>query len=77
MTTPRLADPLLTPAQVSEQLQISERTLANARVQQRLLPFVKVGSAVRYRQSSVDAFLAANEHPVLPPVAVPRGRPRH
>ena len=71
-------DPLLTPTQVAERLQISERTLANARVQQRLLPFVKLGShgAVRYRQSAVDAFIAANERPVLPRTAAPTGSPR-
>jgi excisionase family DNA binding protein len=48
---------LLTPKQVAELLQVAEQSLAKWRMTGVKLPFVKVGSAVRYRLEDVEAFL--------------------
>ena len=54
-------DPLLTPAKAAERLGIQEQTLAVWRCTARYnLAFVKVGRAVRYRASVIDAFIEAN-----------------
>jgi len=53
----------LTPAQVSALLQIPQSTLAVWRCTGRVkLAYIKIGHAVRYRRSDVDAMLAANLH---------------
>jgi predicted DNA-binding transcriptional regulator AlpA len=44
------------------QLGLSEQTLANWRATRRGPRFVKVGSAVRYLESDIAAWLAANTH---------------
>lgn len=52
---------LLTPQQASKALGVSPKTLANWRVTgTHSLPFVKVGSRVRYRSEDVRAFLINN-----------------
>lgn len=50
--------PLLDPEQVAEALGVSPKTLNVWRCTGRYnLPFVKVGSRVRYRRADVEAFL--------------------
>lgn len=54
----------LTPKQLSELLQVTEKTLANHRSEGRGIPFVKIEKAVRYRSSDVEAFFEkASEMP--------------
>ncbi|MCA0935581.1 helix-turn-helix domain-containing protein [Vibrio alginolyticus] len=54
----------LTPKQLSELLQVPEKTLANQRSEGRGIPFVKIEKAVRYRSSDVEAFFEkASEMP--------------
>jgi excisionase family DNA binding protein len=50
---------LKTPEQAAAYLAISERQLQLDRVTKRSIPFVKVGRLVRYKQSDLDAFIAA------------------
>jgi excisionase family DNA binding protein len=53
---------LLTPAETAKLLRISVGTLAVWRCTHRVdLKFIKVGRAVRYRESDVKDFIAANE----------------
>jgi hypothetical protein len=50
--------PLMTPAEVAGVLRVPTDTLAAWRVRKpEALPFVKLGSAVRYRQSDVAALI--------------------
>lgn len=51
---------LYTPAQVSKLLGVSVKTLEKWRWERRNLPFVKLGTAVRYRGSDLEAWLDAN-----------------
>ncbi|HCH4197376.1 TPA: helix-turn-helix domain-containing protein [Vibrio parahaemolyticus] len=51
-------DKYLTPKQLSEILQVAEKTLANQRVKGRGVPFVKIEKAVRYRISDIEAYLS-------------------
>ena len=65
MTRPRDArrtgmEQLYTPAQVSKLLGVSVKTLEKWRWERRNLPFVKLGAAVRYRGSDLEAWLDAN-----------------
>lgn len=54
---------LLTPDQVAAALGLSHRTLAAWRSTRRNpLPWVKVGSRVRYRKADVDAWLESQTH---------------
>jgi excisionase family DNA binding protein len=54
---------LLTPDQVAAALGLSHRTLAAWRSSRRNpLPYVKVGSRVRYRRQDVDAWLQSQLH---------------
>ncbi len=48
----------LTPKQLADFLQLTERTLANQRSEGRGIPFVKIEKAVRYRAADVEAYLA-------------------
>jgi excisionase family DNA binding protein len=51
-------DPLFTPAETAEYVDATEGTLSVWRSTGRYnLPFVKIGSKVRYRQSDLDAWL--------------------
>ena len=54
------AEPLLKPAEVARRLAVEEHTLAVWRCTRRHLPFVKVGTSVRYRHADVAAFIASN-----------------
>lgn len=59
---PSAAD-LLTPDQVAATLGLSHRTLAAWRSSRRNpLPYVKVGSRVRYRPKDVSAWLESRTH---------------
>ncbi|AON69837.1 TPA: helix-turn-helix domain-containing protein [Pseudomonas aeruginosa] len=54
---------LLTPDQVAAALGLSHRTLAAWRSSRRHpLPYVKIGSRVRYRRQDVDAWLQSQLH---------------
>lgn len=54
---------LITPDQVAAALGLSHRTLAAWRSSRRNpLPYVKVGSRVRYRRQDVAAWLEAHTH---------------
>lgn len=54
---------LLTPAQVATTLGLSHRTLAAWRSSRRNpLPYLKVGSRVRYRSQDVSAWLESQAH---------------
>lgn len=54
------AQPLLSPKEVARLLGVTEHTLAVWRCTQRYdLPFVKIGSRVRYRAADVAALLNA------------------
>lgn len=48
---------LYTPAQVSEALGVSVKTLEKWRWGRRNLPYIKLGAAVRYRGSDLEAWL--------------------
>ena len=51
-------DPLFTPYEASEYLGVSQDTLSVWRCVGRYnIPFIKVGRLVKYRKSSLDAFL--------------------
>jgi len=53
-------DQLLTPKEVARALQIEEQTLAVWRCQHRYnLPWLKIGSKIRYRIEDVQAYLEA------------------
>ena len=50
---------LLTPAETAAALRVSVGTLAQWRFHKRYdLPFLKIGSHIRYRQEDVEKFLA-------------------
>ena len=51
---------LYTPAQVSETLGVSVKTLEKWRWERRNLPYVKLGTAVRYKESDLTAWLGAH-----------------
>ena len=56
-------DPLLTPKEASEYLGVSQNTLSVWRCVGRYnIPFIKVGRLVKYRKSSLDAFLNHHTH---------------
>lgn len=48
---------LYTPVQVSEMLDISVKTLEKWRWERRNLPYVKLGTAVRYKESDLEVWL--------------------
>ncbi|MDP4568738.1 helix-turn-helix domain-containing protein [Pseudomonas sp. BNK-6] len=59
----RCSEDLLTPAQVATTLGLSHRTLAAWRSSRRNpLPYLKVGSRVRYRSQDVSAWLESQTH---------------
>lgn len=51
---------LLTPQQVAAMLGVSRGHLGNLRWEGRGLPYVKVGSAVRYREADVLAYIESS-----------------
>lgn len=56
-------DPLFTPKEASEYLGVSNDTLSVWRCVGRYnIPFIKVGRLVKYRKSSLDAFLDSRTH---------------
>ncbi|WP_281775882.1 helix-turn-helix domain-containing protein, partial [Bifidobacterium ruminantium] len=48
---------LYTPAQVSQMLGVSVKTLEKWRWERRNLPYVKLGAAVRYRESDLERWI--------------------
>lgn len=57
----QIPDPLLTPTQVAERLNVSRRVLYHWRDRGGGPPSFRVGAAVRYRTSAVEGWLAAQE----------------
>jgi excisionase family DNA binding protein len=58
MDIPNTPNPLLTTDQAADILKVKPSTLVNWRCTKRVaLPFVRVGRAVRYRQSEIQAFI--------------------
>ncbi len=57
-------DKLLTPKQAGEYLNVSEKTLANARWSGIgiKLKFLKLGHSIRYKQSELDRYIEAHTH---------------
>lgn len=55
------APPLLTESDLAARWRVSPKTLQAARSQGRLVRFLKIGRAVRYRLADVVAFEAAHE----------------
>lgn len=52
---------LLTPEEAANYLNVSVRSLAKWRsTKEQLIEYIKIGSAVRYRLSSLDDYLARN-----------------
>jgi excisionase family DNA binding protein len=49
-----------TPREAAEYLRSSPSTLAKARLTKRGPAFVRIGRAVRYRQSDIDAWMSAS-----------------
>ena len=58
---------LLTGQEVSEELQVPERTLASWRYMGRGPAFIRVGKHVRYARRDVEKWLKANRHEALEP----------
>lgn len=57
------SDPLFTPSEAADYLNVSERTLSVWRCTGRYgISFLKVGRKVRYRKSALDAFLDRRIH---------------
>jgi excisionase family DNA binding protein len=50
----------LTPREAAEYLRSSTSTLAKARLTKRGPSFVRIGRAVRYRKSDIDAWMSAS-----------------
>lgn len=50
---------LYTPAQVSEMLGVSVKTLEKWRWERRNLPYVKLGTVVRYKESDLTSWIGA------------------
>jgi excisionase family DNA binding protein len=65
--------PLLTPEQVAELTALSKETLAQWRSQNRGIPYLKVGRAVRYDSADVQAYLEG----CRVSVSDPKGRRRN
>ena len=57
MSKPEIPEPMLTPAQVAEWLQINRQSLSRMRMEGRGPRHYSVGAAVRYRRSDVEAWL--------------------
>lgn len=53
----------LKPREAAEYLRSSPSTLAKARMYKRGPAFVRIGRAVRYRQSDLDAWMSASVSP--------------
>ncbi len=65
MTSP-MNDKLMTTKEAASKLAVTEGTLANWRSERsQQLTYIKVGKAVRYRESDIASFLERNT--VLPP----------
>jgi excisionase family DNA binding protein len=63
-----------TPHEAAEYLRSSTSTLAKARMHKRGPNFVRIGRAVRYRQSDLDAWMSASVAPQTPHNAGPASR---
>jgi len=57
-------DELLTEKQVAEYLQVSKATIFRWRRENSHLPFIKIGSRVRYSRKALDDYIERGKHPV-------------
>ena len=48
--------------QAAKKLHVSTRFLQHDRVTKRLIPFIKIGRFVRYREEDLERFLEENRH---------------
>ncbi|MGY4709072.1 helix-turn-helix domain-containing protein [Mycolicibacterium sp. CBM1] len=71
----KIPDMLLTAKEVAEYLSISVEALAQDRFRGDGIPFVKIGSRVRYRLSSLLAYLDEQEQPQAQPATPPAKPP--
>lgn len=60
---------------VADWLGISEQALANDRYRGEGVPFVRIGSRIRYRLSDLLAYVEANTTEVVPAPQPPANRP--
>ena len=60
MQPTRPLEPLLTPKQFAQKINVSERFLQHDRVTKRRIPYIKIGKFVRYSEADGVAFVAAN-----------------
>ena len=67
-------DMYLTPKQVAEMLQVTERTLSNQRHEKRGIPFIKIERAVRYSLSDIEEYLDSKKREVLAKELVMTGK---
>lgn len=65
----------LKPEEVAEELGISVQSLAQDRYRGEGIPYVKIGSRVRYLASDLEDFIEANRVDPSAPVAMPANRP--
>lgn len=71
----KIPDMLLTAKEVADYLSISVEALAQDRFRGDGIPFVKIGSRVRYRLSSLLAYLEEKEQRQSQPPTAPVNRP--
>lgn len=55
-------EPLMTAAELAAYLNIAEKTIRN-RVSRSEIPYVKVGSALRFRRADIDAWISGELEP--------------
>jgi excisionase family DNA binding protein len=56
---------LLTSGEAAQRLGVHSSTLRRWRIERYGLPYIKLGTAARYRADDVEKFLAAAQRPVL------------
>lgn len=53
---------MLKEAEAAEKLSLSADFLRHDRVSKQLIPFVRIGRAVRYEEGALSKFIASNQH---------------
>ena len=65
---------LMKPREAAKLLQIGERLLWELSVKRREIPFIRLGTAIRYSVESLRAHIAANQEPAAPADSASRPR---
>jgi hypothetical protein len=65
---------LMKPGEAAKLLQIGERLLWELSVKRREIPFIRLGTAIRYSVESLRAHIAANQEPAAPADSASRPR---